>query len=97
VVEVPIATLLGWNTRRAEFGGDDLCDLLGSTIALPATRSAAQAAHDPRPALETLYRDHEDYVHKIERTARALERDRLMLPEDVELTVREARESQVPR
>ena len=44
-----------------------------------------------------MYRDHEDYVHKIERAARARERERLMLPEDVELTVREARESQVLR
>ena len=97
LVEVPVATLLGWNTRRPDFGGNDLCDLLGSTIALPPTRKAAEAASDPRPALETLYRDHEDYVHKIEQAARALQRVRLILPEDVELTIREARESQVLR
>jgi hypothetical protein len=97
VVEVPTATLLGWNTRRAEFGGNDLCDLLGSTIALPPTRALAHAANDPRPALESLYRSHYDYVHKIEQAARALERERLMLPEDVELTVREAQESAVLR
>ena len=42
-VEVPVATLLGWNTRTEEFGGPDLCDLLGSTIALPKTRAEAQA------------------------------------------------------
>jgi hypothetical protein len=95
LVEVPVATLTGWNTRRAEFGGNDLCDLLGSTIALPATRERAKAAHDPRPALEELYRDHDDYVRKIELAAKALEQARLMLHEDVELTVREARESQV--
>jgi hypothetical protein len=97
IVAAPIATLLGWNTRRAEFGGDDLCDLLGSTVALPATRSSAQTAGDPRPALETLYRDHDDYVRKIEQVATTLEKARLMLPEDVELTMREARERQVPR
>ncbi len=97
VVAAPVATLLGWNTRRAEFGGNDLCDLLGSTIALPATRSGAQAANDPRPALEMLYRDHDDYVRKIEQAATTLEKARLMLPEDVELTVREARDSQVLR
>lgn len=97
LVEAPIATLLGWNTRRAEFGGNDLCDLLGSTIALPATREQAGAAGDPRPALQDLYRDHDDYVRKVEQAARALERAHLMLPEDVELTVREARESQTLR
>jgi hypothetical protein len=97
LVGVPVATLLGWNTRRAEFGGNDLCDLLGSTIALPATREQARAANDPRPALQDLYRDHDDYVRKIEQAARALERAHLMLPEDVELTVREARESQTLR
>ena len=97
VVQVPVATLLGWNTRRAEFGGNDLCDLLGSTIPLPATREQAEAANDPRPALRDLYRDHDDYVHKVEQAARALEAARLMLPEDVELTVREARESQTLR
>lgn len=97
LVAVPVNTLLGWNTRRPEFGGDDLCDLLGSTIPLPRTRAAAQAANDPRPALETLYQDHDDYVRQIEQAARALEKARLMLPEDVELIVREARDSDVMR
>jgi len=41
LVEVPAATLLGWNTRTAEFGGPDLCDLLGSMIPLPKTRAEA--------------------------------------------------------
>jgi len=34
-------------------------------------------------------------VHKIEQAARALETRRLMLPEDVDLTVREAQDSDV--
>jgi hypothetical protein len=93
LVEAPVATLTGWNTRRAEFGGDDLCDLLGSTIALKRTKD--EAANDARPSLAELYRDHDDYVHKIEQAARALETRRLMLPEDVDLTVREAQDSDV--
>ncbi len=64
LVEAPIATLTGWNTRTPEFGGDDLCDLLGSTIPLPRTQKEAKAAGDPRPALEDLYRDHDDYVQQ---------------------------------
>ena len=42
LVEAPVSTLLGWNTRTKEFGGPDLCDLLGSTIPLPKTRAEAQ-------------------------------------------------------
>jgi hypothetical protein len=95
LVEVPVATLTGWNTRRPEFGGDDLCDLLGSTIPMKRTRPEAESGHDPRPALSELYRDHADYVRKIEQAARALEKQRLMLPEDVELTVREAQDGEV--
>ena len=97
VVDVPVATLLGWNTRRPEFGGNDLCDLLGSTIPLPITHEQAQAARDPRPALQELYSDHDDYVRKVEQSARALERAHLMLPDDVDLTVHEARESSTLR
>jgi hypothetical protein len=96
-VEAPVATLTGWNTRSPEFGGDDLCDLLGSTIPLRRTQKEARASNDPRPTLEDLYRDHRDYVAKVEQAARALEKRRLMLPEDVELTVREASESDVLR
>ena len=96
-VEAPVATLTGWNTRSPEFGGDDLCDLLGSTIPLARTQKDAKAVGDPRPALEELYRDHEGYVSKVRQAAQALEKQRLMLSEDVELTVREAIESDALR
>jgi hypothetical protein len=94
---VPVATLTGWNTRAADFGGDDLCDLLGSMIALPATAEAARAKHDPRPALDGLYRDHDHYVAKVREAVGALQRDRLLLPEDAELLVQEAQDSDVLR
>jgi hypothetical protein len=96
-VSVPLATLTGWNTRAAEFGGDDLCDLMGSTVPLPRTAEDARANHDPRPALTELYRDHADYVAKVTKAARALQEERLLLPEDVDLVIREAQESNVLR
>lgn len=96
-VEAPVATLLGWNTRTKEFGGPDLCDLLGSTVPLPRSRTDAQAAGDPRPSLEELYGTHEAYVAKVADAAKNLETQRLMLPEDVEMVVREAGESSVLR
>lgn len=96
-VEAPTATLLGWNTRTGEFGGPDLCDLLGSSIPLPATKAEARAANDPRPSLEELYGDHAGYVAAVTAAARKLEADRLMLPEDVEMIIRDAQASDVLR
>ena len=92
-VEAPVATLLGWNTRTREFGGPDLCDLLGSTIPLARTQTEADAAGDPRPSLETLYGSRENYVRKVAEAAKNLEARRLMLPEDVEMVIREAEAS----
>ena len=96
-VEVPVATLLGWNTRTKDFGGPDLCDLLGSTIPLPKTRADAQASGDLRPSLEELYGSHDAYVAKVAEAARKLQADRLMLPEDVDMVVRDAEASNVLR
>jgi hypothetical protein len=96
-VAAPVATLTGWNTRTAEFGGDDLCDLLGSMIPLPRTAEQARATHDPRPALTQLYRDHDQYVAKVKEAVLALQGQRLLLPEDAELIVREAQDSDVLR
>lgn len=96
-VEAPVATLLGWNTRTAEFGWPDLCDLLGSTIPLPKTRADAAVAGDPRPSLEELYGTHQGYVQKVTEAAQKLQAQRLMLPEDVEMVIQEAQAADVLR
>jgi hypothetical protein len=96
-VAVPIATLTGWNTRTSEFGGNDLCDLLGFLIPLSRTEAQARAAGDGRPALEQRYKDHADYVRKVREAAQALQAQGLMLPDDVEATIQEAQESNVMR
>ena len=62
---------------------------------LPVTAEAAHRSGDGRPALEELYKDHADYVRKLTEAGRSLERDRLMLPEDVDATVREAQEQNI--
>lgn len=96
-VEVPVATLLGWNTRTKEFGGPDLCDLLGSSIPLAKTRAEAAVAGDPRPSLEELYGTHENYVAKVAEAARKLQAQRLLLEEDVAAIISEAEASNVLR
>ena len=89
-VQVPVATLTGLEHAAARIRRRQLCDLLGSTIPLPQTQQQARAANDPRPSLEALYRDKQDYVDQVTRAAKALEKDRLMLPEDVQEIIREA-------
>ncbi|HYR19359.1 MAG TPA: alpha/beta hydrolase domain-containing protein [Myxococcales bacterium] len=95
-VEVPTATLTGWNTRTAEFTDGDLCDLNGMTIPLKRTRAEKAAAGDPRPSLEDLYRGHDDYVSKVAASARALKAQGLMLQEDVDAYIAEAMAAPVP-
>lgn len=94
-VEAPIATLTGWNTRRAEFTAGDLCDLTGMTVPLLRTPAERIAAGDPRPSLEELYVTHDGYVAAVRRAAERLFRARLMLAEDVAQTVAEAEASNV--
>lgn len=96
-VEAPTATLLGWNTRTPEFGGPDLCDLLGSMIPLSKNMSTALAAIDPRRSLEELYGDHAGYVAAVTKAAKALQADRLLLEEDVVKIIAEAEASAVLR
>jgi hypothetical protein len=94
-VEAPTATLLGWNTRTREFGGPDLCDMLGSMIPLPQTKAEADANDDPRPSLQELYGDHAGYVAKVSAAAKKLQEEGLMLPEDVDRIIAEAEASGV--
>lgn len=94
-VEAPTATLLGWNTRTREFGGPDLCDLIGSMIPLAATKAEAETNNDARPSLEELYGDHAGYVAKVAEAARKLQEERLLLPADVDRIIAEAEASDV--
>lgn len=95
LVEAPIATLTGWNTRRPEFTAGDLCDLTGMTVPLKTTAAERLASGDPRPSLQELYGTHEGYVNAIREAANKLERQGLMLREDVEKTISEAEASNV--
>ena len=96
-VGAPTATLTGWNTRTAEFTDGDLCDLNGMMIPLHRTKAERLAAGDPRPSLEELYGTHQGYVDRVTAVARELQRDRLMLQEDVDEYIQAAKDSNVLR
>jgi hypothetical protein len=95
IVEVPVATLTGWNLRTAEFTENDLGDLSGMTIPLFWTEAERLAAGDPRPSLEELYNSHGGYVSRIAEAAQNLKAERFMLQEDVHRVINEAAQSDV--
>ncbi len=90
-VEAPVATLTGWNLRRAEFTDGDSCDDRGMLIPLARTRDDRLKAGDPRPSFEELYGDHAGYVQAVTKAAQKLKTERLMLDEDVDAIVQQAR------
>jgi alpha/beta hydrolase family protein len=94
-VEVPTATLTGWNLNTPEFTDGDLCGLNGMMIPLRRSGKERLAAGDPRPSLEELYGDHNGYVLKVAQAALNLWSQRLMLLEDVFQTIQEASDSDV--
>jgi len=96
-VAAPIATTTGWALRRADFGESDGCEASGQHIAFKSTRAGRSAAGDPRLSLEERYGNHDGYVAAVARAAETLQRERLLLPADVQRYIDEARASQVLR
>ena len=82
-VAAPVATYTGWGHRATAHGGPDGCEQFGQTIAFAATRAQRDATGDPRPSLAERYPTRQHFVDAVARAARTLERDRLLLPDDV--------------
>lgn len=92
-VEVPVATHTGFNPRHPATGGaGQLLEYIGLTLPLPKTEAAASATGDPRPPIDRLYRDRDDYLAQVRAAARRLASARHLLAGDVELCVRMAAE-----
>lgn len=91
-VAVPLATYTGWALRAFPPGGDDGCDAAGQKIDFKKTKAERLAAGDPRPSIEERYASHDEYVRLVSSAANALQRERLLLAEDVERAIRAARE-----
>jgi hypothetical protein len=53
------------------------------------------ATGDPRHSLEERYKDHDGYVKAVTKAAKKLEKQRFLLPEDVERYIDEAEASDV--
>jgi Alpha/beta hydrolase domain len=83
-IAVPTGTATGWSVRGPGSGGEgELCYLDGSFVPFAKTRAEREASGDVRPSLAERYRDHADYVSKIDMAANALAQDGYLLREDV--------------
>lgn len=58
-------------------------------------RCSGLTAGDPRPSLEARYKNHDGYVKAVTKAADKLQKQRFLLPEDVERHIEEAEASNV--
>ncbi len=79
----PVATHLGWNVRIAGHGNGALCGNFGSMLPFAKTRDERIKANDPRLSLQERYPTPGARAAIIEKTARQLVQDRLLLEDDV--------------
>ena len=94
-VEASIATTTGWALRRAGFSENEGGESNGQHIPFKTTKAERLAAGDPRLSLEERYQDHAGYVKAVTEAARKLEKQRFLLPADVEMYIKEAQASNV--
>jgi hypothetical protein len=87
-VAAPVGTFTGWNPRRPD---DDLPVSLyarcGSFWPFARTEEERARTGDPRPSLESRYRDRDDYAARARAAAESLVEARHLLPDDVDAAV----------
>ena len=96
-IAAPVGTNTGWNLHAAGPRGRDLCSLTGSFFPFARTRAERMASGDPRLSLEERYGDHAGFVAAVRGAAEESVARRLLLPEDAEVLIRMAEESDVLR
>ena len=90
-IAVPLATQTGWNPRDPKTGAPDaLAGVVGSYFPFARNRAAREASADPRPSIEERYPDRASYLGRIAEAALALQRERLLLAEDVPVVLERA-------
>lgn len=83
-VAVPLATFTSWNMRHRSIGAEnELLGLSGGYHPFAKTAEARRDQGDPRPAVQELYKDFDDYKQKFMTHARKLVAERYLLVEDL--------------
>ena len=86
MVQAPLGTYTGWNTRRQGYGTGANYEFSGSYIPFMDSPEERNFISDPRPSILERYATPEGYADAIEEAAKRLVSDRLMLEEDIERT-----------
>ncbi|MFT5450086.1 MAG: hypothetical protein ACI9DC_005289 [Gammaproteobacteria bacterium] len=87
MVQAPLGTYTGWNTRGQGYGTGANYEFSGSYIPFMDSTEEREFIKDPRPAIVERYATPNDYLNAIEAAARQLVADRLMLEEDIARTL----------
>ena len=88
---VPLATYTGWNLFNDRSGPTDvLSSMQGSYIPLPRTAAERKRTNDPRLSIEERYRDKDQYVGLVGKSALDLIDQGFLLPEDLAIVLRNA-------
>ena len=89
----PLATYMGWNLRNPSIGAPtEQYPLIGSMVPFPRTRVEREKSGDPRLSIEERYKDQQDYLGKIETSARELAKQRFLLEADIPQVVARAKQ-----
>ena len=96
-IAVPVGTNTGWNLHAAGPRGRDLCSLTGSFFPFSRTRAERMTNGDPRLSLEERYGDHAGFVAAVRGAADESVGRRILLPEDAQVLIRMAEESDILR
>ncbi|HKX23305.1 MAG TPA: alpha/beta hydrolase domain-containing protein [Rhizorhapis sp.] len=80
---VPVGTLSGISVRRAGYGEEDICPLVGEYIPLPSTASERERSGDSRRSIEERYPGGEDQIARLHRkVVQDLVKERYVLERD---------------
>ncbi len=90
-LDVPLATVTGWNPRHPEQGAPgDLMQMMGSTLPFARTRAEREQSGDPRLSIAERYASRAAYLDAVRAAAQKLVADRYLLAEDIEPIVERA-------
>lgn len=86
-ISIPVGSHAGWNAQDPRRGDPRAAPLIVGLTRFFASTEADRAPSDPRPSLESRYKDRGDYEAKVRKAAETLVQERLLLSDDVDVVV----------
>ena len=90
-VAVPLGTFAGWNMKTPATGApEEIAEMTGSFFPFPHTKADKLKKFDPRPSIEELYANKDDYLKKVDAASDELIGRRFLLAADKERVLERA-------